>query len=137
MATSASTIQVPKDGTADGELLRVEHLKMLPNSLLVVTLASNFGTFMLYMLTNAVAIVAFREHHTFSGIKHFVIPISTSFTIGNYNEPQTPLSASRADLNFNVGPALYHFLGSDFSAVTSSVSRNQKCRFVPTISLQT
>src|SRR5437868_4169083 len=28
MATSASTIQVPKDGTADGELLRVEHLKM-------------------------------------------------------------------------------------------------------------
>src|SRR6202158_997413 len=28
MATSASPIQVPKDGTADGELLRVEHLKM-------------------------------------------------------------------------------------------------------------
>src|ERR1700681_1832366 len=28
MATSASTIQVPTDATADGELLRVEHLKM-------------------------------------------------------------------------------------------------------------
>src|ERR671927_1811788 len=28
MATTTSTIQVPKDGTADGELLRVEHLKM-------------------------------------------------------------------------------------------------------------
>src|SRR5690242_8477314 len=28
MATSASPIQVPKNGTADGELLRVEHLKM-------------------------------------------------------------------------------------------------------------
>src|ERR671929_33558 len=28
MATSASPIQIPKDGTADGELLRVEHLKM-------------------------------------------------------------------------------------------------------------
>src|SRR5260370_42576329 len=28
MATSASPIQVPIDGTADGELLRVEHLKM-------------------------------------------------------------------------------------------------------------
>ncbi len=47
----------------------------LPNSLLIVTLVSNFGTFMLYGLTCVVAIVAFREHHTFSGIKHFVIPI--------------------------------------------------------------
>src|ERR1043166_1699819 len=28
MATSASPIQVPTNGTADGELLRVEHLKM-------------------------------------------------------------------------------------------------------------
>src|SRR5947207_6457307 len=28
MATSASPISLPKDGTADGELLRVEHLKM-------------------------------------------------------------------------------------------------------------
>jgi hypothetical protein len=27
------------------------------------------------MTTCLVAIVAFREHHTFSGIKHFVIPI--------------------------------------------------------------
>ena len=40
-----------------------------------MTLVSNFGTFMLYGLTCVVAIVAFREHHTFSGIKHFVIPI--------------------------------------------------------------
>jgi len=27
MATSASPIQIPQDGTADGELLRVENLK--------------------------------------------------------------------------------------------------------------
>ncbi len=49
--------------------------KALPNSLLVVTLASNFGTFMLYMLTCIVAIVAFREHHSFSGFKHMVVPV--------------------------------------------------------------
>jgi amino acid transporter len=49
--------------------------KALPNSLLIVTLASNFGTFLLYMLTCTIAIVAFREHKSFSGIKHFVIPI--------------------------------------------------------------
>ena len=47
----------------------------LPNTLLIVTLVSNFGTFLLYMTTNVVAIVAFREHHSFHGIKHFLIPI--------------------------------------------------------------
>jgi amino acid transporter len=47
----------------------------LPNSLLVVTLTSNFGTFMLYMLTCYVAIVAFREHHSFNGFKHMVVPV--------------------------------------------------------------
>src|SRR5262249_310809 len=48
---------------------------ILPNSLLVVTLSSNFGTFMLYALTCYVAIVAFREHHSFSGFKHMFIPV--------------------------------------------------------------
>jgi amino acid transporter len=47
----------------------------LPNTLVIVTLVSNFGTFMLYMLTCLIAIVAFREHHTFNGFKHFVVPI--------------------------------------------------------------
>ncbi len=53
----------------------VELAHQLPNSLLVVTLASNFGTFMLYMLTCVVAIVAFREHHSFHGFKHMVVPV--------------------------------------------------------------
>ena len=47
----------------------------LPNSMLIITLISNFGTFLLYMTTCFVAIVAFREHHTFSGFKHFFIPL--------------------------------------------------------------
>jgi amino acid transporter len=47
----------------------------LPNTLVIVTLVSNFGTFLLYMLTCIVAIVAFREHHSFNGFKHFVVPI--------------------------------------------------------------
>ena len=48
---------------------------VLPNSLLTVTLVSNFGTFMLYGLTCFIAIVAFREHKSFSGVKHFLIPV--------------------------------------------------------------
>jgi amino acid transporter len=47
----------------------------IPNSLVFVTLISNFGTFLLYMTTCIVAIVAFREHHMFNGIKHVVIPV--------------------------------------------------------------
>jgi hypothetical protein len=47
----------------------------LPNTLVVVTLISNFGTFLLYMLTCIIAIVAFREHHTFSGFKHMFVPL--------------------------------------------------------------
>ena len=47
----------------------------IPQSLLVVTLVSNFGTFLLYMMTNIVAIVAFREHHLFNGFKHMFVPV--------------------------------------------------------------
>ncbi|HLK38696.1 MAG TPA: hypothetical protein VKU41_18160, partial [Polyangiaceae bacterium] len=50
-------------------------ISKLPNTLVIVTLVSNFGTFMLYMLTCIIAIVAFREHHTFHGFKHFVVPL--------------------------------------------------------------
>ena len=56
-------------------LFSAETAKNLPNSLLIVTLASNFGTFLLYMLTCVVAIVAFREHQSFNGFKHVVIPV--------------------------------------------------------------
>jgi APA family basic amino acid/polyamine antiporter len=47
----------------------------IPQSLLIVTLTSNFGTFMLYMMSNIIAIVAFREHHSFHGFKHMVVPV--------------------------------------------------------------
>jgi len=47
----------------------------LPNTVLIITLISNFGTFLLYMTTCIVAIVAFREHHSFHGFKHMFIPV--------------------------------------------------------------
>jgi amino acid transporter len=46
----------------------------LPNTFLTITLISNFGTFMLYMLTCWIAMVAFKEHHSFNGFKHVFIP---------------------------------------------------------------
>jgi hypothetical protein len=57
-------------------------LAKLPNGLLLITLISNFGTFVLYGLTNIVCIVAFREHHMFHGFKHMLVPIFG--TIANF-----------------------------------------------------
>ncbi len=46
----------------------------LPNTFLTITLISNFGTFMLYMLTCWIAMVAFKEHHSYHAFKHTVVP---------------------------------------------------------------
>ncbi|MGA3125984.1 MAG: APC family permease [Candidatus Korobacteraceae bacterium] len=52
------------------------HDKMaaMPNSLLTVTLASNFGTFLLYALSCITCMVAYHKHPKFNVLKHFLIP---------------------------------------------------------------
>jgi hypothetical protein len=47
----------------------------LPNSLLTVTLASNFGTFLLYMLSCITCMVAYHKHPKFNALRHFLIPV--------------------------------------------------------------
>src|SRR4029077_992751 len=47
----------------------------LPNTLLTITLASNFGTFLLYMLSCVICMVAYHGHPKFSAVRHFFIPI--------------------------------------------------------------
>jgi basic amino acid/polyamine antiporter, APA family len=47
----------------------------LPNTLLLMTLASNFGTFLLYGLSCVICMVAFHKHPKYSTIKHTLIPI--------------------------------------------------------------
>ena len=47
----------------------------MPNSLLTVTLASNFGTFLLYALSCVICMVGFHNHTMFNPLKHLVIPI--------------------------------------------------------------
>ena len=47
----------------------------MPNSLLTVTLASNFGTFLLYGLSCVICFVAYHKHPKFSFIRHLAIPI--------------------------------------------------------------
>jgi APA family basic amino acid/polyamine antiporter len=47
----------------------------MPNSLLTMTLASNFGTFILYALSCIICIVGYHGHPNFNAIKHMVIPV--------------------------------------------------------------
>ena len=56
-------------------IFKPETYAKLPNTLVIVTLISNFGTFMLYMMTCVIAIVAFKEHHSFNGFKHMFVPV--------------------------------------------------------------
>jgi len=56
-------------------IFKPETYAKLPNTLVIVTLISNFGTFLLYMMTCVIAIVAFKEHHSFNGFKHMVVPV--------------------------------------------------------------
>src|ERR1700686_3322139 len=47
----------------------------MPNSLLTITLASKFGTFLLYMLSCVTCIFCYQGHPNFSFLKHMLIPI--------------------------------------------------------------
>jgi len=47
----------------------------LPNSLLTITLASNFGTFLLYGLSCMICMVAYHRHPNFSVVRHVLVPV--------------------------------------------------------------
>ena len=47
----------------------------MPNSLLTMTLASNFGTFLLYGLSCIICMVAYHRHPKFNLVRHLFIPV--------------------------------------------------------------
>lgn len=52
-----------------------EHMAAFPNTLTMIVLASNFGTFVLYMLSCLICIVAYQGHPSRSFLKHLAIPL--------------------------------------------------------------
>ena len=52
-----------------------DRMATLPNSLLTITLASNFGTFLLYGLSCFTCLVAYQGHSNFNLLRHAIIPI--------------------------------------------------------------
>jgi amino acid transporter len=50
-------------------------LASMPNTLLTMTLASNFGTFVLYALSCVICMVGYHNHPNFNALKHMAIPV--------------------------------------------------------------
>ncbi len=88
-----------------------DQLAALPNSLLTITLTSNFGTFILYALSCLLCIIAYHRRHDYSVVRHLLIPgfgllanivcmafylISPVFGLGTFKEPLLALGISAA-----------------------------------------
>ena len=86
-------------------------LAALPNSLVAITLTSNFGTFILYGLSCLLCIVAYSERHDKNIVMHYLIPgfgllanlvcmafylIAPVFNLGTTKEPLLALGISAA-----------------------------------------
>jgi amino acid transporter len=86
-----------------------DQLAALPNSLLTITLTSNFGTFILYALSCFLCIVAFHKRPDYNVVLHLLIPgfgllanlvcmafylISPIFGLGTFKEPLLALGIS-------------------------------------------
>jgi basic amino acid/polyamine antiporter, APA family len=75
-ALSDATIQaLPHGFWSSFGYMSHDAMAKLPNSLLTITLASNFGTFLLYMLSCVTCIFCYQGHPNFSFLKHMLIPV--------------------------------------------------------------
>jgi basic amino acid/polyamine antiporter, APA family len=86
-----------------------DQMAALPNSLLTITLTSNFGTFILYALSCFLCIVAFKGRPDYSVVRHLLVPgfgllanlvcmafylISPIFGLGTFKEPLLAIGIS-------------------------------------------
>ena len=72
--TDATVKALPQGFWSSFGYLSHDRMAALPNSFLTVTLASNFGTFVLYSLSCITCMVAFHRHPKFSLLRHLLIP---------------------------------------------------------------
>jgi amino acid transporter len=73
--TDAAVKALPQGFFSSFGYVSHDTMAALPQSLLTITLASNFGTFLLYMLSCITCLVAFHNHPSFNPIKHLIIPV--------------------------------------------------------------
>jgi amino acid transporter len=107
--TDATIAALPHGIFSNFGYLSHDQLAALPNSLLTITLTSNFGTFILYALSCLLCIVAFHNRPDHNFIRHTLIPgfglvanlvcmafylISPVFGLGTFKEPLLALGIS-------------------------------------------
>lgn len=73
--TDAAIQALPHGFFSSFGYLTHDRMAALPNSLLFITLASNFGTFLLYGMSCVICIVAYHKHPKFSFIRHMAVPL--------------------------------------------------------------
>jgi hypothetical protein len=109
----------------------------LPNSLLTVTLASNFGTFLLYMLSCIICLVGFHNHPKFNPILHMAIPVfgllanlacMAFYLIGpfmGYGTAKEPLFALGIAMVWAIYGGIFFITSSRKSGRTTLISSNR------------
>jgi basic amino acid/polyamine antiporter, APA family len=73
--TDATVKGLPQGFWSSFGYLSHDAMAALPNSLLAVTLCSNFGTFLLYMLSCVTCIVGYHNHPNYKPVRHLFIPV--------------------------------------------------------------
>ena len=73
--TNAAIATIPHGFWSSVGYTTHDKMAALPNTLLTVTLASNFGTFILYALSCILCMVAYHKHPNYSFIRHTAVPV--------------------------------------------------------------
>jgi amino acid transporter len=107
--TDASIAALPHNIFSSFGYTTHDKMAALPNSLLAITLTSNFGTFILYGLSCLLCIIAYSERHDKHIVMHYLIPgfglvanltcmafyvAGPFFNLGTKMEPLTALGIS-------------------------------------------
>jgi basic amino acid/polyamine antiporter, APA family len=136
--TDAAIKALPQGFWSSFGYLSHDKMAALPNSLLTVTLASNFGTFVLYALSCLTCIVAFHGHPKFNPLLHLVIPVfglvanvvcMAFYVIGpfmGYGTKLEPLLALGVALCWAVYGFIYFLRSSKVRGRTTLVTRAER-----------
>jgi basic amino acid/polyamine antiporter, APA family len=117
-------------------------LAAMPNTLLTVTLASNFGTFLLYGLSCIICLVGYHKHPKFKPVRHLVIPVfglmanlacMVFYLIGpfmGFGTKKEPLLALGIALVWGLYGGIYFVRSSKSAGRTTLIERRVEARAV-------
>jgi basic amino acid/polyamine antiporter, APA family len=138
--TDATIAALPHGFWSSFGYLSHDKMAAMPNTLLLVTLCSNFGTFLLYMLSCVTCIVAFHKHPLYNPLKHLIIPVfglvanlvcMAFYLIGpfmGFGTKMEPLLALGVALVWAIYGGIYFVRSSKASGRTTLIQRSVGAR---------